>query len=259
MGPPKRRGNRNGNSPPEAYLGAVVDEPALSDAEWDGLSQRCGIEISGPTRELIDRALWWCKWQKLSASVIPRPAEVRRRLRDFVRGADLCLGALGYLEAAGIASVADRPPVTTPPRSGPGVSTWLALRNAASNEKWDNGYWTARAMNRLPDADDALEALHALAYTANRAINEWEADKGGRASSGDKHFVGSLLSILSEAGIDVSYSQDRSVEEGEVMGGASWGVLLEIWALRPEAFVANEHSTLGKYYRLGHAKLSERT
>ena len=235
--------------------GPVVDDPSLSHAEWDDLCRRCGVLLSGVAREQTDRQLWWCTWVKLGRDTVPRASEIKRRLRDFVRGADRTLRAIGYLDAADLRSAVDRPPLSTRLRDGHGGATWLALVISATSDAWKDGYWTKRALAGIPEADDVLSGLHALAYTAAIAIREWPDDRGGRAAGGDRHFIWRLLQILEAEGIDVSYAQDRLAPAGADIQGVGWDVLREIWALRPDAFAAGEHSTLTTYYRAAYRRL----
>jgi hypothetical protein len=251
-----------GEFPGPTFSGIVISEPGLSDDDWDAACDASGLALADIQREEINLALWWCAWWKQSHDVIPRMSEVKSRLRKFIRGVDQVLRAVGYLEACEISSVTERPPITTHVREGKAGRVWLALVLAATSDSWPHGYWTKRALGSIPNADDALSALHALGYTANRALEAWPDDKGGRQSGGDKHFIWRLLQILDRSGIDISYGQDRNTDWGmaqdghqEPMSGPTWTLLTHIWSARPEVFVAKRVSTLGTYYRAAFTRL----
>jgi hypothetical protein len=245
--------------PPMAFMGSVVDSPELGDDEWTALEADCCLTLSEDMRERINQQIWWCQWEKGNAVEIPRMSVVKRRLKEFVQGVDMALGAVGYMTAAHIKSVGDRPPISIRMIDQHGAKVWYALMNATRSTNWKHGYWTKRALERSGETDDVLLALHALGYTAARAIEGWENDKGGQIGGGDRHFAIRLIEILHEAGVAVAYTQDRTADAGREMTGLGWSVFRYIWSIRPETFTATEHSTLGNLYRAAYKRFKERT
>lgn len=245
--------------PPILFHGADMDARPLSGAQWSDLETSCGVRLSPHVRKLIDDQIRWCQWEKGNAQEIPRMSAVKRRLRAFVRGIDMALGAMGYLAAARIKSVGDRPPIDLNMLDHPDGKHWRMLMSAARASDWKDGHLTSRAVNRGGATDDPLMMLHALGYTASRAIAGWDSDKGGKVGGGDRHFTFRLIEILHEAGIDVAYSQDRTADAGHEMNGPGWSVLRHLWSIRTDAFTTNEHSTLGNLYRAALKRFKERT
>ncbi|MCA0359201.1 MAG: hypothetical protein LCH78_20555 [Proteobacteria bacterium] len=250
------------NFPGPWLLGEAVTQRDLSDVEWDAACQGAGIALSYEAREVIGRALWWSAWETANRDKLPRMSVIKKRLKSFVHGVDIALEAIGYLDAHQLENSTSHPPIGSWGTSGGHKATWMALVQVATTPGWRGSHWTKRAIDPLKSADDALTALHALAYTAAKAIKYWEGDKGGKIAGGDRRFIYSLISILRENNIDTSYRHDRSlsssVNDGintESMSGSAWDLLIQIWSIRPEAFAAEEKSTLGKYYRDMYARL----
>jgi hypothetical protein len=245
--------------PPLALMGAETGNPDLTDDEWAELEAGCAVSLSADARRQVSLQLWWCQWARNNASKIPRLSELKRRLKAFVRGVDMALDALGYLSAAHIDSVGARPPVHVRMIDKQDSKVWYALMNAARSTNWTDGYLTNSALERGGDTDATLMALHALGYTASRAIEGWDNDKGGRVGGGDSHFALRLIEILHEGGVAVSYTHDRTTDAGHEMSGPGWFVFRHIWSIRPDAFTTTEHSTLGNLYRAAYKRFKERT
>ena len=242
---------------PEVYLGGVVTEPALTDEEWAEICSSLTVTLTPVDQERINQQLWWCQLSKQKLETIPRPGEIKRRLRKFIKGVDSTLGAIGYLRAAELKSALDRPPIDTHIRSLPDGQAWLALSNAALSDTWRHGYWTKRALERASSPDEVLLGLHALAFAAGRALVEWQEDKGGMRSGGDVRFIEQLLRILMEAGVEVSYQHERNPDDGDAgMSGVGWCILVAIWSRRIASFTSQTEGTLAKYYRDAYAKLT---
>lgn len=226
----------------------------LSDDEWADICSRSNLSPSDEARWEISINLGWCNDANTGAAALPRRAEVLKRFRKVLEGADLLLGALGYLEVQGLATCAARPPTTSHGWFGQqndGLAAWGVLRSAALADDWSHSL-TSRALARS-GPEEALVAIHALAYTAACAVETWRPDVGGRRTSGDLQFLTDLCRTLDAHGLSTDYTHDRDAE-GEAMGGGAWEMARAIWNARPNAFASKTSATLAAHFRKARMK-----
>ena len=244
--------------PQRGYLSPLVTLRDLSEPEWDAACEGAGIVLNGEAREEVGRALWRCASITINSKKEITSRQAKQRLKAFVKGVDQALEAIGYLEGFGIESSTVRPPMGTWSVQLDSKSLLTSLVSSATSPAWGaRGYFVKKFLDSAHPVDDSLQAIHALSYSANVAINSWENDIGGRRAAGDRIFVRQLIKIAEKNGIDPSYSQNRSsnIEDGlDHISGKVWDLLIFIWSARPEAF-ATDKPTLGTYYRAEYARL----